>query len=154
MRQRLPRRTWSPESGAAHRPRVLIEDSREALAISDFSLFEQAGLDVGLCSGPGGEPAHWGCPLLQGRQCPALEKADVVLHGLDPALGIAAAIRRRYPQLPLVVQQRRDGNGRLQEIPAGSTPLRFPASVPGQIETLWRAILHRASRDCAAGFTA
>ena len=154
MTQRFPRRTWSPHSGAGHRPRVLIEDDHPALAISDFSQFEQAGLSVGFCSGPGRDRAHWSCPLLQGQKCPALENADAVLHGLDPQLGIAAALRREYPRLPVVVKQRRRDDGRLEEIPQGCAPLRSPASVGGQIETVWRAILHRSSRDCAAGFGA
>jgi len=141
MKQRFPRRTWGPASGAAHRPRVLIEDDRPALAVSDFSLFERAGLHVGFCSGPGRRPAD--CPLLHGQACPALEQADAVLHGLDPDLGVAAAIRRRHPGLPVVVQQRRRRDGSLTAVPQGCLPLAYPCSVKGQIEALWRAILDR-----------
>ena len=64
MRQRVPRRAWQSAAGAARRPRVLVEDDHPALAISDFSLFEEAGFDVAFCSGPGDEPDA--CPVLRG----------------------------------------------------------------------------------------
>ena len=67
MTQRFPRRTWSPHSGAGHRPRVLIEDDHPALAISDFSQFEQAGLSVGFCSGPGWGRWEWSWALRTGQ---------------------------------------------------------------------------------------
>jgi hypothetical protein len=145
MKQRVPRRTWHSPRRAGHRPRILIEDGHPALAISDFSLFEQAGFDVAYCSGPGRDLT--GCPLLRSQQCPVLAGADAVLHGLDPALGIAAAIHRQYPGMPVVVEQRRRADGSLQPIPEGCTPLAFPCSVKGQIDALWRA---QASRPGAA----
>ena len=145
MKQRIPRRTWHSPRRAGRRPRVLIEDDHPALAISDFSLFEQAGFDVAYCSGPGHDPT--GCPLLRGQQCPALAGADAVMHGLDPALGIAAAIHRQYPGTPVVVEQRRHADGSLQPIPGSCTPLAFACSVKGQIDALRRAL---ASRPTAA----
>jgi hypothetical protein len=138
MRQRVPRRTWRSASRAGHRPRVLIEDDHPALAISDFSMFEQAGFDVAFCSGPDGDPAA--CPVLHGQQCPLLTGADVVLHGLDPALGVAAAIGRQSPGVPLIVEQHRRADGSPQPVPEDSLPLVFPCSVQGQIDALWRAL--------------
>jgi hypothetical protein len=44
MKQRVPRRAWRSAGRPGRRPRILIEDDHPALAISDFSLFEQAGL--------------------------------------------------------------------------------------------------------------
>jgi len=142
MKRRFPRRTWAPPAGAPHRPRVLIEDDRPALTISDFSLFERAGLNVGYCAGPGGEPAS--CPLLQGMPCPALAKADAVLHDLDSEFGIAAAIRRQHPGLPVVVPQHRNADGSLEAVPEGCLPMPAMSSVQGQIEALWRAVLTKA----------
>lgn len=127
--------------GAGHRPRVLIEDDHPALAISDFSRFEQAGFDIAFCSGPGRDPAA--CPLLCGRTCPALAAADVVLHDLDPGLGIAEAIRRQRPGISVVAEQRRGADGSLQPVPEGCTPLTFGCSVKGQIDALWRAVPSR-----------
>jgi hypothetical protein len=141
MKQRVPRRTWHSPSRAGHRPRILIEDDHRALAISDFSLFEQAGFDIALCTGPGHELAA--CPLQHGQPCPLVARADAVLHGLDPALGIAAALRRQRPALPVVVEQPRRADGSRPPVPEGCTPLVFPCSVKGQIDALWRALTSR-----------
>jgi hypothetical protein len=137
MRQRVPRRTWSSPGLTARRPRLLIEDARPALAISDFSLFRDAGFDVAFCSGPDGNPGD--CPLLRGERCTLVDGADVVLHGLDPELGVAAAIRRERPALPVVVEQHRQQDGTPEPVPAGCVPLGYPCSVRGQIDALLRA---------------
>ncbi|MGE5291343.1 MAG: hypothetical protein ACM3ML_29900 [Micromonosporaceae bacterium] len=134
MKQRVPRRAWWP-AGAGHRPRVLIEDDHSALAISDFSVFEQAGFDVAFCSGPGRDPAA--CPLLRGRQCPLLAGADVVLRGPDSGLGIAEAIRRQRPGISVVAGPRR-ADGSLQPVPEGCIPLVFGCSVKGQVDARQR----------------
>ena len=138
MKQRIPRRTWSSPHPSGGHPRLLIEDSHPALAISDFSLFRDAGFDVAFCSGPGDVPGA--CPLLRGQRCPLVAEADVVLHGLDPALGIAAAIRRQHPELPVVVEQRRPEPGGASAVPAGCVPLGYPCSVSGQVDALLRAV--------------
>jgi hypothetical protein len=141
MIQRIPRRTWSSPGADTGRPRVLIEDNHPALEVSDFSLFEQAGLDIAFCSGPGQDPRT--CPLLRGEPCPVLARADAVLHGLDPDLGIAAAIRRQHPGLPVVIEQCRRPGGDLPPAPEGCTPLPYPSSVKGQIDAVWRALTDR-----------
>lgn len=151
MKQRVPRRAWY-SGRAAHRPRVLIEDDHQALAISDFSLFQQAGFDVAFCSGPGRDLAD--CPVLRGQPCAVLAEADAVLHGLDPQLGVAAAIRRQLPGLPVVAEQRRLPDGSLTPVPDGSTPLAFPCSVQGQVEAVRQALASRPRPGvpAAAGF--
>jgi hypothetical protein len=138
MEQRVPRRAWYSGAGPGRRPRLLVEDNRPALAVSDFSRYQQAGFDVAFCSGPDGSPA--GCPLLAGQPCALVAGADVVLHGLDPELGIAAAIQRRYPARPVVAAQRRRPDGSLPPVPPGCLPLASPSSVPGQVEALRRAL--------------
>jgi hypothetical protein len=70
----------------------------------------------------------------------------VVLHGLDPALGIAAAVRRRRPRLPVVIEQRRDEDGTAGEVPDGCVPLRYASSVSGQAAAVRRALADAASR--------
>jgi len=77
---------------------------------------------------------------MRGEPCAAVAGADVVLHGLDPMLGIATAIRHRYPRLPLVVEQRRRETGSPDALPAGCVPLRYPCSVSGQIDALMGAL--------------
>jgi hypothetical protein len=140
MLQRVPRRTWRSPSADTGRPRVLIEDGHEALAISDFSLFERAGLDIAFCSGPGADPPA--CPLLRGEPCPLVDRAEAVLHCLDPALGIAAAVRRECPGLPVVVERRRRPGGP-QPVLDGCAHLPYPSSVRGQIDAVWRALADR-----------
>jgi len=136
MKQRVPRRAWSTPHAAGHQRRLLIEDDRPALAISDFSLFHDAGFDVAFCSGPGTDPRA--CPLLLGQPCSLVTGADVVLHGLDPALGIAAAIKREHPGLPVVIDSRGEADG-ADPVPAGCVRLSYPCSVSGQIDALLRA---------------
>jgi hypothetical protein len=70
-----------------------------------------------------------------------LASADVVLHGLDPGLGVAAAIRRQHPEIAVVAVQRPRLDGSKTEPPAGCVPLAFPCSVKGQIEAVRAAWL-------------
>jgi hypothetical protein len=150
MEQRMPRRTWLSAGMDGRRPRLLVEDDRPALAVSDFSLFREAGLDVAYCSGPGDDPGA--CPLLRGQRCALVDRADVVLHGLSPELGIAAAIRRQRPELPVVVEQQRHQDGTTDPVPAGCLPLRYPCSVRGQADALLRAeAAARRNRAAAPG---
>ena len=60
MKQRVPGRAWYSPGLDGRRPRMLVESDSEALAISDFSLFQQAGFDVAFCSGPGRTPTRNG----------------------------------------------------------------------------------------------
>jgi CheY-like chemotaxis protein len=138
MKQRVPGRAWYTAGGPFHRPRVLVEDDDPALAISGFSLFQDAGFDVAVCSGPGSTSGA--CPLLRGEECDVLAHADVVLHGLDPGLGVAAAIRQRHPGIAVVAEQRRRPDGTLETVPGGCVPLTFPCSVKGQLEAMRRAL--------------
>ena len=147
MKQRVPRRAWYSPGGAFGRPRVLVEDDHPALAISDFSRFQEAGFDVAFCSGPGHTPED--CPLLRGAECEVLASADAVLHGLDSKLGVAAAIRRRHPEIPVVAEQRRGEDGSLEPVPEGCVPLVYACSVKGQVDALRREIADRPS--CPAG---
>jgi hypothetical protein len=137
MEQRMPRRTWSSAGLAGRRPRLLIEDARPALAVSDFSVFRAAGLDVAFCDGPGDDPGA--CPVLRGQRCPMVDRADVVLHGLSLGMGIAEAICRQRPDLPVVVEQSRQEDGSVGPVPAGCLGLGYPCSVRGQADAVLRA---------------
>ena len=127
---------WS-ETQHGRRPRLLIEDPSPVFEVAEFRRFEDAGFDVAVCSGP--DEAHR-CPLTEGGDCRLAELADVVLigPGMAPHRGeIAAAHRRRRPDLPLVVQVPRDDPG---QCPPGFFAGYVPASVDGQIRSLWRAL--------------
>jgi hypothetical protein len=144
MRQRVPSRAWYSPGRPGRRSRVLVEDDHPALAISDFSLLQAAGFDVAYCSGPGDTPGN--CPLVRGQPCQLLAGADAVLHGLDPGLGIAAAIRRRHPGTAVVVKQRRRADDSAEAVPRGCEPLCYGCSVNGQIDALRRALAGRRAR--------
>ncbi len=143
MKQRVSRRTWYSPPSTGGRPRVLIEDSHPALEISDFTAFRDAGFDVAYCSGPaageaGREAAAPGsCPLLGGADCEVLADADVVLHGLDQAPGVAAGIRWWHPEMPVVVKTD-------DAAPAGCTRIPACCSVRGQVEAVRRALPRRS----------
>jgi hypothetical protein len=141
MKQRVPGRSWFSHGEGFHRPRVLVEDDHPALAISDFSAFRDAGYDVAVCSGPDRTPAR--CPLLRGEHCGVVANADVVLHGLDPRLGIAAAIRHQHPGVAVVVEQPRFAGASLAAVPPGCVPLPFPCSVNGQLDAIGSALAER-----------
>jgi hypothetical protein len=141
MIQRVPGRAWYSPSRPGHRPRVLVEDGSKALEISDFAIFQQAGFDVAFCSGPGRTPHD--CPLLRGQTCDVLTGADAVLHGLDPALGIAAAIRESQPDTAVLVKRPRNADGSEAMVPDGCRPLAYPCSVGGQVEALRQALASR-----------
>lgn len=138
MKQRVPTRTWHSPGRAGRRPRVLVEDDHPALAISDFSLLQAAGFDVAYCSGPGDNPGD--CPLVRGQPCHLLAGADAVLHGLHPALGIAAAIRLRHPGITVVAKQRHHADGSVEAVPEGCEALCYECSVKGQIDAMRQAL--------------
>lgn len=141
MRQRVTARRWYSPGRPGRRPRVLIEDGHPALAISDFSLLTQAGFDVAYCSGP--DEAGRDCPVLRGQRCPLLAGADVVLHGLDLELGVAAAIRRQHPDATVLAEQGHADDGPAEQLPDGWLPIARECSVPGQIAALRRALVRR-----------
>jgi hypothetical protein len=127
---------WS-EDRNRQRPRLLIEDSHPALQVAEFRRFEDAGFDVALCTGPDeGSP----CPLEHGGECRLAELADVVVMGPGMAphqTGVAAAIHRRRPDVPVVVQVPR---GVPDQCPPGCITQYVPSSIDGQIRSVWRAL--------------
>jgi len=140
----MEQRAFSPWSHTGEvRPRVLIEDPDRALQVSEFRLFEEAGLDVALCQGPGPSDP---CPLVEEGCCRLADEADVVLigPGMAPCCAeVAAAHQQTRPDRPVVVAVRRhDGEGP----PPGCVPLPVPASVGGQIRAVWRALEQPVAR--------
>jgi len=134
--QQRPFGSWS-EPHTRRRPRLLIEDPSPALEVAEFRSFEDSGFDVALCRGPAeGDP----CPLTKGCDCRLVDDADVVLMGpgmADHRAEVAAAIHRRRPGLPVVVQiPRHEG----ASCPPGCVADEYPASVGGQVRAVWRAL--------------
>jgi len=116
---------------------VLVESDDPALAISDFRQFAEEGLDVALCSGPGG--AVGDCPLTRGEPCELAAGADAILFNLSAGhSAILDAAVREHRDTPIVVQP---PAGDVQEVPEGCDVLPAHSSVKGQISTLRKAAL-------------
>jgi hypothetical protein len=122
--------------GGSARVKVVVETTDEALAVSDFRCYRDAGLDVTVCGGPVGDER---CPLVEGGECAPAGQADVVLFGLGVRGDILAAHRAQHPSVPVVLEVRRDDDAPPDV--DGCTVLRFPSSVDEQIR-----VLHRAAR--------
>ena len=91
----------------AGRARVVIEGSDGAVRDAIGRMLADAGHEVVDCGGP--ESLRTGrCPLEQGATCPGIEAADLVVSsfptGSPRERAILAAIRRRHPDTPLVVE--------------------------------------------------
>jgi hypothetical protein len=144
----MHQRTWSDgPTGRVHRrwpagkPRVLVEDASEAAAMSDYSVFREAGFEVAVCSGPDGSTA---CPLVEEGRCELAESADVVLFGLDvddpTGRAVLHAHLRRYPDGPAVVALRRNEAVVVDCTPGGCTVLGTRTSPSGQARALRTAL--------------
>jgi hypothetical protein len=117
----------------AGRERALVESDDPALAISDFRLFDEAGIDVVLCPGPdAGTP----CPVLSGEDCALLSQVDVVLHELRAHPDIVSAICRLHPDLPVIVAGEAADE---TSLPAGARAVPVACSVDGQADAIHRA---------------
>lgn len=135
MQQRVPG-SWGSTGAEGHVAALLVEDHDPVLAISDFSLFEEAGFAVALCRGPEGVATD--CPLLRGERCDVLDHADVVLHRLHPALGVAGAIGHFNPGLPVVEAEPHTTASASNRPPVrtGDAVLPASSSIEGQLHAL------------------
>lgn len=84
------------------RRRVLVEHTDPLLGARTARALHDAGYAVATCPGPSvGDP----CPLLRGRDCTLARRADVIVSNLaehPDGQCVAAALRARYPRVPLV----------------------------------------------------
>ena len=127
---------------AAHASRVsvVVETDDGSLGISAFDAFDEAGVDVTVCRGPSW-PAT-GCPVLQGRRCPLIDGADVVVSRLS-APALLWAIRGMHPDVPVIAI----GNEEPDLLPDGCAALATTCSVPGQVAAVQAAgQLHKTAR--------
>lgn len=81
MKARKPR---SPRPYRGPRRRVLLEAGDPGLRLTATGVLEAAGFHITTCPGPAaGTP----CPLLSGRACGLVGRADLVVHALRGPLG-------------------------------------------------------------------
>lgn len=133
--QRVPV-TWGTGPRVGHAIRLLVESDDPVLAVSDFSVFREAGILVAHCGGSGPERR---CPLLQGEPCSLVAGADVVLHRLGPDPLILEALGRHHPDVPVVVVEAEPGG--VVAVPDGAVVLPAGAPVESQIRAIYRAAL-------------
>lgn len=119
------------------RPRVVVETTDPALLVADFRFLVDAGFEVACCAGPGADASR--CPVLRGEACDLVASADVVLHALDPGLGVAAAVKSSHPGVSVVVERPRRRDGAVSPVPGGCVPLDMPSSLDCQLDTIRRA---------------
>jgi DNA-binding NarL/FixJ family response regulator len=94
----------SPQPWSWPGPRVLIEHPDETAGLALASSLRQAGFAVAICPGP--EQADR-CPLTGPEGCAAAHGADAVVSSLGlgrpQAREVVESLRRRYPQIALIV---------------------------------------------------
>jgi DNA-binding NtrC family response regulator len=87
--------------------RVVIEHTDDAARFVEERVLRDAGYEVVGCGGPGELPGA-ACPVTLGGDCPAVAEADIVVTSfrVESRAGaeILRALRRRYPEVPLVVE--------------------------------------------------
>jgi len=108
----LWRRLWGVEVAEPHpapwirSPTVLVEIVGPQIAAAVAGVLRDEGYQAAVCGGPGALPTGR-CPLVEGRGCPLVEQADVVVHALglsDPeGRAVLEAHRRSAPGHPIVV---------------------------------------------------
>lgn len=126
---------WPP---VRDHPRVLVEVRGSRWRGS--SELVPAGIDVIACGGPSARQAVGPCPMLDGRRCPLVEGADVVVHSLPGTDGDARALLDAHGRMgthPLVIEV---GTGDPAiHAPAGAVALA--RATPAQLREVVDALL-------------
>jgi hypothetical protein len=135
-------------SADAARPRhVVIETRDPGRAEAQAAALEAAGFSTTRCSGPGHQTRD--CPVWWGQNCDLLDRADVVLHDLDPRdpvdHDVFEGIRSRYARLPVVVEASTTTARRLRHDLDGCTVV-----VPYSMEHLVDAVAAALVEDVPA----
>ncbi|MDH3755195.1 MAG: hypothetical protein OEU32_15090 [Acidimicrobiia bacterium] len=124
------------------KPRVLIEATEWAMRESMATVVRNAGYEVAACAGPEGTDQP--CALIADGICPAVENADIVVHLLRHQdlrnRDVLRNLRRRHPNLPVVVQVPEPRVSAFPEDFAGCHLLPFPAGPGALRETIDRAL--------------
>lgn len=129
------------------RPRIVVENVGRAERFVEKSLLEEAGYDVVTCGGPR-ELTGERCPLPSGGSCPAVADADVLISSFraqDPqGTEILGAIRRRYPDTPLIVEAPPAAVDSLGEVLEGCHVL-YPLTGQRLLDAIDTVFEHRAT---------
>jgi hypothetical protein len=95
-------------------PTVVVEIAGRELGAAVVGVLREEGYQAVACGGPASLPTGR-CPLVEGRECPLVAQADVVVHALglrDPeGRAVFEAQRRRWLGRPNVVVTGLEGPG-------------------------------------------
>jgi len=99
----MPMPTWRRHDTGL---RVLVETTDSAKRDALASILSRHGYSVRTCGGP--EATDERCPLVDREECTGVAGADAIVHAMrrfDPRnREVLEEIRRRYPDIPLVVE--------------------------------------------------
>lgn len=85
--------------------RVLVVHHDTDVADQEVDSLRRVGYTVEQCAGP----SHGPCPVLHGRRCPAVERADVLLYDVwssgdsDSGRVLIEQLREQHPDIPVVL---------------------------------------------------
>lgn len=131
---------WEPGAG----PRVLVEALEWGRREHAAAVLREHGYETVTCPGP--EGAGQRCRLAAGEGCSAAEGVDVVVHALRPwdprNVEALRALRRRLPDLGVVVEVSAPEAARQRVDLEGCVVLAAPASPAELLEAVARAVGH------------
>lgn len=138
-----------PEPWAWQGRRVLIEQGDEARADALAAALRLAGFAVAVCPGP---EAGEHCPLAGDAGCAAAVGAHAVLSGLGletpEAREALAALRRRVPETPLLVEADAAAVARWPELLEGCDVVA-PSATPEELVAAVRTTVERGASHAA-----
>jgi DNA-binding NtrC family response regulator len=91
--------------GAEQHERVLVVHHDSGIAEAEATALRGLGYEVEQCAGP----AKAECPVMRGRPCPAVERADVLVYDVwattdaDGGRRLIEELREIYPDVPVVL---------------------------------------------------
>jgi hypothetical protein len=140
------RRPGQWEQSATQRPRVLIEHADYGVAFAAERILERKGYDLAVCGGPD-HLRGARCSLVSQGRCELADKADVVVHGLNPDHAeyreVLCALRAHRPELPVVVEVKARVAQRHTGLLDDCTTLEFPMRSSTLEEAVWAAVAVR-----------
>jgi DNA-binding NtrC family response regulator len=93
------------QEGGAQMTRVLVVHHDIDLGDQEADSLRRRGYEVEQCSGP----SSYACPVLRGEECPAVERADVLLYDVwsttetGGSRALIAGLRELHPDIPIVL---------------------------------------------------
>ena len=131
---------WSRSGGTA--AKVLIEYEDYGVAFAAERLLDRHGYSVAVCGGPKHLRGRR-CPLVTSGECSLVDRADVVVHGLDLECGanraVLETIRRTRPERRVVVEAAESARVDSRQLLDGCEVVSFPMHSNALVQAVERA---------------